>query len=91
MPFHQILRQGYSRVPVYEKQNKSNFIGMLLIKNVSCGFAPFILQRIVLNGALMIQLVIYDPEDAKPVSSFNLIPLPEAEPSMSCLEALNFL
>jgi metal transporter CNNM len=40
MPFHQILRQGYSRVPVYEKQNKSNFIGMLLIKNVSRGFAP---------------------------------------------------
>lgn len=38
----------------------------------------------------MIQLVIYDPEDCKPVSSFQLIPLPEAEPSMSCLEALNF-
>lgn len=37
------------------------------------------------------QLITYDPEDAKPVSSFNLIPLPEAEPGMSCLEALNFL
>jgi len=64
----EILRQGYSRVPVYEKSNKSNFIGMLLVKN----------------------LVIYDPEDCKPVSSFQLIPLPEAEPGMSCLEALNF-
>lgn len=31
----QILKQGYSRVPIYEKQDKSNFIGMLLVKNVS--------------------------------------------------------
>lgn len=44
-----------------------------------------------LTWPLPSQLVVYDPEDAKPVSSFNLIPLPEAEPGMSCLEALNFL
>lgn len=32
----EILRQGYSRVPVYEGNNTKNFIGMLLVKNVSC-------------------------------------------------------
>lgn len=31
----EILRQGYSRVPVHDGANQRNFIGMLLVKNVS--------------------------------------------------------
>lgn len=32
------------------------------------------------------QLISYDPDDSKPVSSFHLAPLPETEGTMSCLE-----
>lgn len=45
MPFIttlKILRQGYSRVPVYSGKDKSNYIGMLLVKNVSVGGLPMI-------------------------------------------------
>lgn len=37
-----ILRQGYSRVPVYSGKDKSNYIGMLLVKNVSIVRLPMI-------------------------------------------------
>lgn len=32
-------------------------------------------------------LISYDPEDAKPVSEFQLSMLPEGAPDMTCLEA----
>ncbi|CAH7682552.1 hypothetical protein BY996DRAFT_4584623 [Phakopsora pachyrhizi] len=42
-------------------------------------------------GMLLVKhLISYDPEDAKPVSDFQLSPLPEGSPDMTCLEALNF-
>ncbi|KAH8920535.1 DUF21-domain-containing protein [Atractiella rhizophila] len=42
-------------------------------------------------GMLLIkQLITYDPEDARPVKSFKISSLPETEPSVSCLDALNF-
>lgn len=33
-----ILLSGFSRIPVYEPGQKENFIGMLLVKRVSCPF-----------------------------------------------------
>jgi hypothetical protein len=54
-------------------------------------------SRLLLNldqnfiGMLLIKrLITYDPEDAKPVKSFSLSVLPETNPSVSCLDALNF-
>ncbi|KAG0151178.1 hypothetical protein CROQUDRAFT_651386 [Cronartium quercuum f. sp. fusiforme G11] len=42
-------------------------------------------------GMLLVKhLISYDPEDAKPVSEFQLSTLPEGAPDMTCLEALNF-
>ena len=39
---------------------------------------------------ILLQLISYDPEDAKPVSDFQLSVLPECDTSMTCLQALNF-
>ncbi|KAH9813456.1 hypothetical protein DFH28DRAFT_974305 [Melampsora americana] len=42
-------------------------------------------------GMLLVKhLISYDPDDAKPVSEFQLSTLPEGAPDMTCLEALNF-
>ncbi|CAO3675260.1 unnamed protein product [Umbelopsis ramanniana] len=63
-----IVSAGYSRIPVHSPGNKSNFVGMLLVK----------------------QLIKYDPEDALPVSNFQISTLPETGPDTSCLDILNF-
>jgi hypothetical protein len=39
---------------------------------------------------LVKQLIKYDPEDALPVSSFQISTLPETGPDTSCLDILNF-
>lgn len=39
---------------------------------------------------LVKQLIKYDPEDAEPVSSFQISNLPETGPDTSCLDILNF-
>jgi CBS domain containing-hemolysin-like protein len=42
-------------------------------------------------GMLLVkQLIKYDPEDAEPVSSFQISTLPETGPDTSCLDILNF-
>ncbi|KAJ2964495.1 hypothetical protein NQZ79_g655 [Umbelopsis isabellina] len=64
----QIVSAGYSRIPVHSPGSKTNFVGMLLVK----------------------QLIKYDPEDAEPVSSFQISNLPETGPDTSCLDILNF-
>jgi Mg2+/Co2+ transporter CorC len=64
----QIVSAGYSRIPVHSPGDKSNFVGMLLVK----------------------QLIKYDPEDALPVSNFQISTLPETGPDTSCLDILNF-
>ncbi|KAH8551555.1 hypothetical protein BGW37DRAFT_494123 [Umbelopsis sp. PMI_123] len=63
-----IVSAGYSRIPVHSPGSKTNFVGMLLVK----------------------QLIKYDPEDALPVSSFQISTLPETGPDTSCLDILNF-
>ena len=43
-------------------------------------------------GMLLVkQLIQYDPEDAWPVSRFNLTPLPEASPDLNLLDAINYM
>lgn len=39
---------------------------------------------------LVKQLIKYDPEDALPVSNFQISTLPETGPDTSCLDILNF-
>ncbi|KAM0792041.1 hypothetical protein ACM66B_004749 [Microbotryomycetes sp. NB124-2] len=42
-------------------------------------------------GMLMVKkIVAYDPDDEKSVDSFELLPLPETRPDLSCLDAINF-
>lgn len=42
-------------------------------------------------GMLLVKnLIQYDPEDAMPVSSFHLTPLPEASPDLTLLDCLNY-
>ncbi|EPQ29481.1 uncharacterized protein PFL1_03236 [Pseudozyma flocculosa PF-1] len=42
-------------------------------------------------GMLLVKnLIQYDPEDAQPVSSFHLTPLPEASPDLTLLDCLNY-
>ncbi|CAE6532099.1 unnamed protein product [Rhizoctonia solani] len=63
-----ILTSGYSRIPVHEPGNSTNFLGILLIK----------------------KLLSYDPSQELPVSAFPLSILPEARPSISCFQALDY-
>lgn len=35
-------------------------------------------------------MITYDPEDAKPISDLQITALPEADRTMTCLEALNY-
>jgi metal transporter CNNM len=64
----QIRLAGYSRIPIHAPEDPTDFVGMLLVK----------------------QLIVYDPEDAVPVSNFSLSPLPRIRPDSSCLDLLNF-
>ncbi|KAK4048757.1 cell agglutination protein Mam3 [Microbotryomycetes sp. JL201] len=42
-------------------------------------------------GMLMVKkIVAYDPEDEQSVGEFELLPLPETRPDLTCLDALNF-
>lgn len=44
----------------------------------------------VLGMLLVKQLISYDPDDAEPVSSFALNPLPEASPDLTLFDCLNY-
>lgn len=44
----------------------------------------------ILGMLLVKRLIQYDPEDAMPVSWFNLTPLPEASPDLTLLDCLNY-
>lgn len=44
----------------------------------------------ILGMLLVKKLIQYDPEDAMPVSWFNLTPLPEASPDLTLLDCLNY-
>lgn len=37
-----------------------------------------------------LQLITYNPDDNKQVSSFPLLPLPEATPDLNCFQALDY-
>ncbi|CCV00555.1 unnamed protein product [Malassezia sympodialis ATCC 42132] len=65
----ELVKSGYSRVPIHEPHRPDAILGMLLVK----------------------QLIQYDPEDAWPVSRFNLMPLPEASPDLNLLDAINYM
>ncbi|WFD18174.1 cell agglutination protein Mam3 [Malassezia caprae] len=65
----ELVKSGYSRVPIHEPKRPDAILGMLLVK----------------------QLIQYDPEDAWPVSRFNLMPLPEASPDLNLLDAINYM
>lgn len=45
----------------------------------------------ILGMLLVKQLIQYDPEDAWPVSRFNLNPLPEAPPTLNLLDTINYM
>lgn len=65
----ELVKSGYSRVPIHDPQRPDAILGMLLVK----------------------QLIQYDPEDAWPISRFNLMPLPEASPDLNLLDAINYM
>jgi len=44
----------------------------------------------ILGMLLVKKLISYDPEDALPVSFFQLTPLPEATPDLNCFDALTY-
>ncbi|KAE8218568.1 hypothetical protein CF319_g7578 [Tilletia indica] len=44
----------------------------------------------ILGMLLVKKLISYDPEDALPVSYFQLTPLPEATPDLNCFDALTY-
>ncbi|CAD6907370.1 unnamed protein product [Tilletia controversa] len=44
----------------------------------------------ILGMLLIKKLISYDPEDALPVSYFQLTPLPEATPDLNCFDALTY-
>ncbi|KAB5592990.1 Hemolysin [Ceratobasidium theobromae] len=86
-----ILTSGYSRIPIHEVGNRTSFVGLLLVKKVgqhlaistrscivSCMFSP------------SLRLLAYDPAQQLPVNAFSLSILPEAEPSISCFQALDY-
>lgn len=81
------LTSGYSRFPVHETGKPLSFIGSLLIKTVRS-----ILLRCVFHlTSIYPQLLVYDPSRKLPVSSFALSILPEADPTITCFHALDYL
>ena len=80
------LRSGYSRIPVHVAGRPFAFLGLLLVKKV---------RKLTLNPGfishLCPQLSIYDPSQALPVSKFPLSILPEADPTINCFQALDYL
>ncbi|ORX38545.1 hypothetical protein BD324DRAFT_621300 [Kockovaella imperatae] len=48
-------------------------------------------QKYNFTGMLLVKrLITYNPEDQWPVSKFNLLPLPEAKPTINCFQALDY-
>lgn len=78
-----LLMSGYSRLPVHEPGNPLAFVGLLLVKKVSS-------EQLDVRRSDALQLVRYDPSEAKPVSSFHLSVLPEAKPTINCFQALDY-
>ena len=40
---------------------------------------------------MIVQLLVYDPSQGLPVSNFPLSILPEAQPTINCFQALDYL
>lgn len=63
------------------------FVGLLLIKKVPVSRRTYPSRRHT-DGP---QLSVYDPKEELPVSKFPLSILPEANPSINCFQALDYL
>lgn len=79
-----ILLSGFSRIPIYEPNQRLNFVGMLLVKRVGGASRTMAFDCAWLMLPFTSQLISYNPEDCKKVSEFSLLSLPEALPDINC-------